>query len=196
MDFINFRQKCIFCNKPLQLILAQLILNDSNPISNHLSKNNDYVFSIEDDLGDVESIVYMDLNKNIVNLKLSESFEKEVPELDSYDYLMLFMEDPPYLELKCTNTACKKEYGITSEVLNFTRIPKVFGTLSFDPIELSFESFKINNYVVMADWQDNVTKIYHVDNADSMPIKTTFIDFSLIKKDTISNKIRTLVTFS
>lgn len=87
-------------------------------------------------------------------------------------------------------------YHLSGDWLRLNKIPSVAGAWTISPFGLFLEGAKVKNYIIHNDWEDKITSIYSIRNEDSRPIEVPMIDFSVMDKTRLTNRVLTLVTFS
>jgi hypothetical protein len=204
-DFINIKDKCIFCQNPLTPILTNQSNNTLVKIAelNAYVKNNQFQFGIKYD-GDrlnFDANIAINITDNKFNYycRSGNYIRKD-------DVARIFIGMKPYIELVCENN-CDMEYYLQSDCLNCYDSPNSM-TNSIRPISLLAESFSVKDWYVYNFYHSQ--SIYNIDgdkhnlntliqykcDPDLEPLLCPRLDFEAQPKQKLIDRIKTIVVFS
>lgn len=131
------------------------------------------------------------------NVMVFENYTNgELPAIDEYTVKQTFEDYRPHIELHCPNAKCGLMYHLSSDWMRMNKIPTVKGGWTIAPFGMFFEGVKVRNYIVHNYSNSDKTTIYSLKNEDSRPLEVPMIDFSVMDKTRLINRVQTLVTFS
>jgi hypothetical protein len=191
-DFINAKDRCIFCQSPLKPVLTNFTGHEKGiPIISSALRNNNFVFRIKHDSPsmNIHAVGTINIRSNDIDFCL-------VPNHPFGTFAMLhqtveaFEGLSPHVELRCSNKKCKKNYYISSSIF------KVISERKIRSFLLYMECFNMDNLWVQNDWISNHTYIYSENNVDAEPLKIPFINFESMDSCKLMSRIKTIVTFS
>jgi hypothetical protein len=191
-EFINLKDRCIFCYLPLKPILTNFIGHENGiPVITSKLNDKNFVFRIKYDSPskNINVIGNIDIKSNDVTFCV-------VPDHPFSAFTMLhqiietFEDLSPHVELRCVNKKCKNNYYISSSVFKVIEDRKIRSFL------LYMECFNVDRLWVQNDWISRNTYIYSENNVDAEPLKVPFINFQSMDACKLLTRIKTIVTFS
>lgn len=199
LDFTKLREKCIFCQAPLRIRLANYVNPRENelPILNSPIRDGHFSFHVErtTESYSVRSDGMIDIVTG--DLVMSLVADSDTPFYDRHIAEQAFRELKPYIQLGCENFNCDSIYNISSDILRMKYSdPYLFKWKVLSPTKLWLETFRTSSLLVQSDWIMGNTFIYSRHNENADPIKATFMDFGSFDKEHLLRRISTLVTFS
>jgi hypothetical protein len=189
-QFINIKQKCIFCHKSLRPTLSNFIgvKKDSFPLLNEIVINPiKFLLKQTTENYNIEANTNIDINLNTISFNIIQ--ESPTVFIDQYIAKTAFLDLSPYIDLACHNKLCKKQYYLASNVLKIYESNN--RNWQLQPLKLFIESFKVNNLLVQNDWIREETNIYSLTSNNS--IKIPFLDFT---QDNLIHRVQMYATFN
>lgn len=201
IDFLSFKDHCVFCGSKLKPLLKSFIKRQQQPMIKSKLVDDNFCFNIKNTNStySFDADISLDINTNIINFELNSPCNLENPLQDHlavknyFDILYL------HLELYCPSRKCNMQYYLCTNLLSSQSQLEVVGkksSVKLKPNILFMEAFIVNKSWVQNLWENHELNIYSTDNIDSAPIKAPFMDLSVMNKERVINRIRTIVTFS
>lgn len=195
-EFFNIKEKCIFCDSDLKLVLTNFIgLNENDlPLINSVLEDGYFNFTIDYFSKMISVFAKFSLDPKTNLMKFDLGGESAL----NTNYIKTTFENfKPHLELYCAKKSCAKKYNysIFSDVLK-CEMTKEKNEFIIKPFLLYSESFNLDNYWIQNDWANNKLHIFSKENIDTEPLSYELLDFGMYEKEILINKIRTFVTFS
>jgi hypothetical protein len=194
--FIKLREKCVFCHRPLKVTLINHFANTSEIprlISNFDGSSDILTFQLDHatDSFHLKCEGILDITSNTlkfnsmnpmygININLANTV---------FEGLM------PHFELYCSSKECNMSYCMASSVLQseYTATDEV---LKIRPIYLNSENYSFDDLWIDNDWHRKQTYIFSKKQHVTKSIKTAIISCDSMNKETLINKIKTVVNFS
>jgi hypothetical protein len=197
-EFIQIKDKCIFCKQSLSPVLANFFVGHGRPRIpdlNVLLGQDYFKFRLK---YDGES-----LNFNVnasVNIKDNRfSFFYYNSDIVSSDraVVSVFENMRPYVELVCQNKECGINYCLQSDFLHID----VEKGNHIKTTTLMLEALVVDNWWVANYYNANYptcgfTWIHSRNRPDAQAISYKRLDFESFSKEKLINRIKTIVTFS
>jgi hypothetical protein len=196
LEFTDFKKECVFCKKPLRIVLTNFVglRDDGVPVIKSYLKDNKFQFTINHTTAsfDIKADVAIDVETNVISF--ANFTNGELPAIDEYLVKQTFEDYRPHIELYCSNAQCGLIYHLSSDWLRSTR--STTGTWNIIPFHLLLEGARVKSYIIHNYHNHSTTTIYSLRNTESGPLEVPRIDFSTMDKERLINRVQTLVIFS
>lgn len=215
-QFIKIRETCIFCHSSMRTVLSSFLglRNSGMPLLNSPVKDNkiDFIINETTEKSAIKAVGTIDISNNNLLFKAEASEHDKILliEDESRRDLLLYTEETfakqafenlsPHIEIYCSNKKCKFNYYLSGDIV---RCSATLGKLSdvikwkIKPFLLYQETFATETLWVQNDWIHLYTNIYPLHGSSHAdPIKVPLMDFKMIDKQKLLNRIKTLVVFT
>ncbi len=193
-DFINYKNKCIFCQNNLSITLSNFSLEDLYLFPSIYTKYNNYKFefhfSYNSIFENIDTFISIDSKSNQLMYDIIDN-ERRVLNI-------LEQSARPHIELSCFNDQCKTKYTIATKPIRFEN-SYVYNlgrqVWNLKPLQLRSETAEIDNIYIYNDLVKSETKIFPKKPYIN-PIKFDFLNLSSYPKNQLIHKIKTQIIFS
>ena len=196
-DFIQFKQKCVFCKSQLVPLLSVFEI----PGFNYKIKNDKFIFDIKYTSANqnINAIGSLDVNTNELKFDI-------IPTEDNIlytDVIPIFERLKPHAQLCCNNKKCGMNYYCCSNPFICEQASSRWGGHYYNysdytrikPFGIYYEACNIGKYWVQNDIIIRKTKIISTTNPSSDPIIISPINFESLGKDKLKTRVLTIITF-
>ena len=198
IEFTKFKKECVFCKTPLRAVLTSFlgVRGTGVPVVKSYLQDGKFSFHINHTTSNfaIDADAIIDASANVI--LFSNFTNGELPAIDEYVVKQTFEDYRPHVELYCPSNKCGLMYHLSGDWLRLNKIPSVVGAWTINPFKLYLEGAKVKSYIIHNYLEDNMTSIYSTKNEDSRPLEVPMIDFSIMDKTRLTNRVLTLVTFS
>jgi len=209
-EFIELRDKCVFCGSKLEPMLTNFIGHDKQiPIISSIPRDNKFEFSFSHTTMylHLKMNISIDVDTNIISMDIDPSSYTS----EYYDYksvtqrqaIEAFESLKPHIELVCTNKHCFMEYYLCSSILRCTppivdpgKFHNFIEQSSIGSFRLYWEACNVGKFWVQNDWGKERTNIISTSNPEAGAISFPIIDFENFNSEKLHHRIKTLVNFS
>lgn len=191
-QFIEIKDKCIFCQRPLTSLLTNLLghMGTNIPDISAPLHNKQFEFRLKYD-GERE---HFDVNAtiNIVDDKFLWYYNKLGYSIKEETVISVFQSMKPQIELLCENKDCGLQYCLQSDPIQIIYESHV------RHIGVWLETFILDNWWICNQYShlDKYTSIFSRQHPNAEPILCPRLDFESYSKGILINKIQTIVNFS
>jgi hypothetical protein len=204
-EFIENRDKCVFCQAPLTFRLTNYVLNlkPTHPIGkipvlcSKLDGNFcEFKFAYVAPSIQIKATGHLDIDTNILSFDVDSCSNYEGRSAGDFDMVEIFEGFKPYLELSCKTKYCKTNYYLASSILSCIPHISKNNHLKVPRFLLFYEACDVDKYWVQNHFIDECTYIFSKSNPNSDPMKISQLNFEEFDKIKLQKRIQTLVTFS
>jgi hypothetical protein len=193
-DFINIKDRCIFCYQPLSVFLTNKMSNgqSSFPDIHAPLKDKQFQFPLKYDGERLRFDVHAILD--IENHRFGFYHDSRI--VGSSPVISVFTGLHPCIELICQNKSCDMNYHLESDSLRSNEYDII------RPISLTLEAFLIDNWWVGNPYTTTYNEDYNEEtwimkqNSFAPAIHCPRLNFEAYPKDKLISRIRTAVNFS
>lgn len=207
LQLSKVKELCFFCRSPMQALLTSFMEPPRRGIStlNVPIKDEKFSFDINHttESYSVQGKALIDLKTNVFSFVPSAI--SPTPFADFHLACEAFRGFDPHMEIACLNKKCKREYHLCSNIFwmffdtdltNIDRRLDTVGRIS-TAINVVYESFRIDNFIVQNNIDRKLTSIYSRSNENVEPLVVMpMLDFEKLGSKKLLTRIKTLVVWT